>query len=135
MRKIILVTFLLVALLLVSACAAPQPTPTPSAIDANELYATNCASCHGENRQGVSGLGDALIPEHLADDSDIEIRDTILNGIPGTVMPGFEGRLSPDEINASLPVPSFAMYPGFVFLPFYDLAGLRILHRPKVRCT
>ncbi len=107
MRKIILVTFLLVALLLVSACAAPQPAPTPSAIDANELYAANCASCHGENRQGVSGLGDALIPEHLEDDSDAEIRETILNGLPGTAMPAFKDRLSLEEVDALL---QFAKY-------------------------
>ncbi len=81
---------------------APTPQTTPSAIAASELYAISCAGCHGANRQGVSELGDALIPEHLADDSDAEVRDIILNGIPGTPMPGFEGRLSSEEIDALL---------------------------------
>lgn len=94
------------------ACAASEPTPTSnttpssaptstsSAINVEKLYAANCATCHGENRQGVSGLGDALTPEHLEDDSDAEIRETISNGIPNTTMPGFKDRLSSEEINA-----------------------------------
>ncbi len=113
MKRLSLVLILLivvVVLVVAAACARPEPPPTPtptptpipSAIDANELYATNCAACHGENRQGVSGLGDAMIPEHLADDSDAEIKETILDGIPDTAMPGFQGRLSSEEIDALL---------------------------------
>ncbi len=115
MKRLSLVMILLivvVVLVVAAACARPEPppaptptptpTPTPSAIDANELYATNCAACHGENRQGVSGLGDAMIPEHLAHDSDAEIKETILDGIPDTAMPGFQDRLSSEEIDALL---------------------------------
>ncbi len=81
---------------------APVPTLIPSAIDAGELYAGNCVVCHGEKRQGVSGLGPALIPESLAALSDIEVRDTILSGRPGTAMAGWQERLSPKEIDALL---------------------------------
>jgi len=38
---------------------------TPAAsVDAAALYSSNCASCHGANRQG--GVGPALTPASLA---------------------------------------------------------------------
>ncbi len=79
---------------------APTLQTTPSAIAAGELYTIRCAGCHGANRQGISGLGSTLTPESLAGLSDNEVRDTILNGRSGTVMPAFKEILSPDEIDA-----------------------------------
>ena len=58
--------------------------------------------CHGPNQQGVSGLGPALTLESLAELSDTEIRDTILNGRSGTAMVAFKGSLSPEEIDVLL---------------------------------
>ncbi|MBI4303087.1 MAG: cytochrome c [Chloroflexi bacterium] len=113
MRKLVILVTLLIAGLFLISCAGAQPTPTPpaptppttpsptpSAIDAAKLYANNCAVCHGEKRQGVSGLGPALTLESLVKLSDAETKDTILKGIPNTAMAGFRGRLSPEQIDA-----------------------------------
>lgn len=75
---------------------------TPTAVSAKELFSATCAACHGANRQGISGLGKVLTPESLAALSDIQVRDTILNGRPGTAMPAFKGTLSPEKIDALL---------------------------------
>src|SRR3989304_5309544 len=102
MRKlIILVTVLSIGLFLVSCGGSTPATPTapttttspaatppatsspPAAapIDAKALFASRCAACHGQNRQGTPSIGaPALTPEKLADDSDSEIKNTILKG-------------------------------------------------------
>jgi mono/diheme cytochrome c family protein len=99
-----LVLALFSILALVGSCGQSQPP----AIDANPLralthvYETNCAVCHGANRQGITELGPALTSQSLAELSDAEVRDTILNGRPGTAMVGFTDRLSQEEIDALL---------------------------------
>ncbi|MBI3930882.1 MAG: cytochrome c, partial [Chloroflexi bacterium] len=107
MRKLAILLTLLIAGLFLISCAGAQPTPTQpaptpetSAIDAAKLFATNCAVCHGEKRQGVSGLGPALTPTSLTKLSDAEVKSTILKGRSNTAMAGFEGRLSAEEIDA-----------------------------------
>ena len=115
MRKLAILTTLLIAGLFLISCAGAQPIPTqpaptppptpatiptPAAIDAAKLFATNCAVCHGEKRQGVSGLGPALTPTSLTKLSDAEVKSTILKGRSNTAMAGFEGRLSLEEIDA-----------------------------------
>ncbi len=126
MKKILLVIALLVfGLWLVAACSQPATkeavvpvtpaappkaavpvvpaapvAPVAPAIDAKALFGTNCAACHGINRQGTPGLAPALTPESLAALSDDAIRNTILKGKPNTAMSAFEGRLSVDEISA-----------------------------------
>lgn len=95
----------IIALLLIScgggkAPVTPSATPTapPAAIDASNLYTTKCVTCHGANREGISGLGLPLTPQSLAGRSDAEIRDFITNGKPGTAMVGWKDILSPAEI-------------------------------------
>lgn len=105
MRKVALMIVVLGGLLLVScggaeAVPTPAPVSAPSSIDAKALYATNCAACHGADRQGISGVGTALIPERLSALNDDQIKDTILNGKPDTVMPAWKGTLSSAEIDA-----------------------------------
>jgi mono/diheme cytochrome c family protein len=87
---------------------SPPPPPTASAINADELYAVNCAACHGVNRQGVSGLGPTLTPESLGALSDAAIRNTILNGRPDTPMMPFKDTFSPEEIDALLQLIKYA---------------------------
>lgn len=85
----------------------PTPTPTPTtppsppppARDSGELYTARCAVCHGVKREGVSGLGPALTPESLAKLNDAVIKETILKGRTGTLMPPFRDALSPEEID------------------------------------
>ena len=112
MLKLAILATLLIAGLFLISCAGgaqptptqpaptPPPTPTPAAIDAAKLFATNCVVCHGEKRQGVSGLGPALTPTSLTKLSDAEVKSTILKGRSNTAMAGFEGRLSLEEIDA-----------------------------------
>jgi mono/diheme cytochrome c family protein len=92
----IILVFGVVSLLGACAQPAPAPAPTPlppSSIDAGELFASNCASCHGTNRGG--SIGPALIPEALATLSDSEVKSTILNGRQGTLPNGRQGTLMP----------------------------------------
>ena len=90
--------------LLLASCggseSAPTSTPTPSAIDAGALYETNCVACHGANRQGMTNLGPALTPQSLAELSDAETKDTILNGRSGTAMTPWKDILNSEEIDA-----------------------------------
>ncbi len=89
----------LLGILMLSISCGQSQSP---AIDTSALFEANCAACHGANRQGISGLGPTLTPQSLAELSDTEIRDTILNGRPGTAMAGFKGRLNQEEIDALL---------------------------------
>ncbi len=81
---------------------APSPAPPPAVatVAADELYAGKCAVCHGDKRQGVSGLAPELSPDSLERLDHAEIRDILLNGRPGTAMPPFKAALSQEEIDA-----------------------------------
>ncbi len=80
----------------------PQETPDTETQTGAELFSGNCAPCHGADRNGVSGLGPALIPTRLSELSDAEIKETILDGRTGTLMPPFGDKLSPEEIDVLL---------------------------------
>jgi cytochrome c oxidase cbb3-type subunit 3 len=84
---------------------APGPeVPVPSAImDFNQLYASNCSGCHGDN--GQRGAAIALnYPEYLALIDDATLKNVIANGYKGGLMPGFSARaggmLTDAQINA-----------------------------------
>ncbi len=81
---------------------APGPAPPPgvATVAADELYTEKCAVCHGDKRQGVSGLAPELSPDSLERLDHAEIRDILLNGRPGTAMPPFKAALSQEEIDA-----------------------------------
>ncbi len=55
----------------------------------------DCGSCHGLTMKG--GLGPPLLPARLADRSDGDLMEVILDGVPGTPMPPWRGELSEDE--------------------------------------
>jgi mono/diheme cytochrome c family protein len=77
-----------------------EASPAPAGGDAAkgaEIFAQNCASCHGENAQGGS-IGPSLVTAELKAQSDDFFRQTILNGRAGTAMPAWEGRLSAQDI-------------------------------------
>ncbi len=79
---------------------SPSPPPTASPVNVDEIYTAKCAMCHGDKRQGVSGLGPELTPESLTPLDYTEIRDAILNGRSGTAMPPFKGTLTREEVDA-----------------------------------
>ena len=71
---------------------------------ASELYAQNCARCHGANGRGETELGRSFdVPNIAVADwqkkhSDAKISRKIIKG--GGGMPAFVKKLSPKEINA-----------------------------------
>jgi cytochrome c551 len=73
-----------------------ETTRTAPAVDAEEIFASNCSSCHvlaAADAGGVTGPNlDDLMPS--ADD----VRNQVISG--GGGMPSFEGDLSPEEIDA-----------------------------------
>lgn len=65
-----------------------------------EFFQATCAVCHGQQRQGVPGLGLPLTPEALTQPDDF-YSDTIKNGRPNTAMPAWGAQgLTDDEIRA-----------------------------------
>jgi mono/diheme cytochrome c family protein len=100
---------------------APAEVPTPAATAAPddgelfggktpaEFFVTNCSTCHGVDRQGISGLGLPLVPDALVEDDAFYI-GTILNGRAGTVMPVW-GQQGVSEAEASALVAFFRTAP------------------------
>ncbi len=95
-----------------SSGAQAQPTPAPEATptvvpptaegDAArgaELFAANCAPCHGPEGQGGAVVEEPLNSAELLDSrSDDDLRQTISDGVVGTAMPPFGGTLTAQEI-------------------------------------
>lgn len=85
------------------------PTTAPTApTAAQDLFLANCSACHGAKRQGVSNLGPALTPASLASLSDADVKKTIGNGRPGTLMPPWKDTLSEAEIDALVKLLKYA---------------------------
>ncbi len=62
-----------------------------------ELYASNCASCHAAD--GTGGFGTNLHANVLIQSmSDAELLEFLMVGRPGTAMPGFEGSMTEEQI-------------------------------------
>jgi len=123
MKLVTLTLLMFAAILLASACAAPetvttnQAQPTLAASPAAKSNATpdefavaranfqkNCAGCHGEDGTGGVKTVDGKklrVPNfhdaHALKDSDEDFIKQIANG--GDGMPEFKDKLSPEEIN------------------------------------
>jgi mono/diheme cytochrome c family protein len=98
------------------AAAAAAPASSSESIAAGRrAYDVNCAPCHGDRAQGAVKAGVAISiieeqrgkqPPDLTDDqwdhgsSDADVFNAIKRGIPSTMMAGFDGRLSDDEIRS-----------------------------------
>lgn len=96
------------AIFLVAGCATPSAL-SPQAVQGKQLYAQNCASCHGSSgegqwrSQGILGAPPHNASGHTWDHSDTVLQKIVKNGIfvAGTyVMPPFKDKLSDDEIAA-----------------------------------
>ncbi len=59
------------------------------------LVRQDCGSCHGLTMKG--GLGRAITPEAVGHLDREDLRDIILDGIPGTAMPPWRPLLSEGE--------------------------------------
>ncbi len=100
-------SLILSCILIVSSCGEPQrldKTPVPVEVtDFHELFAQNCAGCHGEN--GMKGAAPRLNdPVYLAVADREAIYNTIKNGRKGTPMPAMGkdqgGTLMENQIKA-----------------------------------
>ncbi len=89
-------TVVTVVLLLTVSPTVAEPAETAVASGA-DLFASNCAGCHGAAGEG--GVGPALAGGLTRFDSIEEVVSFVSTGVPGS-MPGFETRLSPEEIEA-----------------------------------
>ena len=67
----------------------PPPTPVGSVI-----FAANCAGCHGDDGSGGS-KGPAIRPN---DTDEAELFAIIADGVAGTDMPAYRGRISESEV-------------------------------------
>ena len=97
-------------LFLISGCASTGPLTAQQAnypadkIDARGLFTENCATCHGQNGRAhtfhglLAGAQNFTSLEWQVATTDKQIVHAI-NAGPG-VMPAFEGKLSPSEIEA-----------------------------------
>lgn len=94
---------------MLTASATPTTTTTSATTettaatgpDGEEIYVANCLACHGANLEG--GVGKALDANSpAAGDPDEELLEAITDGVSGTAMPAWGGRLSPEEIDAVL---------------------------------
>ena len=80
--------------------AVPTPVPEVAAGDpANgaTIFEINCLACHGEGAAG-GAVGPTLISAEMAAKDDDHYRQTLINGVEGTAMAAWAGRLSPQEI-------------------------------------
>ena len=88
--RMLLYTGLTAALILTATDAAAVDTGR-----LRSLLRHDCGACHGITMRG--GLGPPLTPEALDGRSSAELVDTVLEGRPGTPMPGWRGLLTAEE--------------------------------------
>jgi mono/diheme cytochrome c family protein len=74
----------------------------PDASTGAEIFAGNCAACHGADGKGVAAMKtpDFTNPAVQAALSHDSVTKTIREGKPGTAMPAWDGKLSKAEIAA-----------------------------------
>jgi len=65
------------------------------------VYAENCAACHGGNGAGTV-IAPALDSADLRATERTDVFDLVNTGVPGTLMAGWSGTLTSDEISAVL---------------------------------
>jgi copper transport protein len=85
--------------------ANPLPNDTATLARGQQLFAQNCAICHGAGGKGDGPLGQNLNPRpvdltgsHLTTHTDGDLYWWIGHGIAGTGMPSFTGTLSDQDI-------------------------------------
>ncbi|HEC85951.1 MAG TPA: cytochrome c, partial [Thioploca sp.] len=88
-----LITLLLLILPQWSVCADDIPPERQSEL--LHLLRHDCGACHGMTLKG--GLGPSLLPEALAAKPKAFLLYTILEGHPGTAMPGWHHALTQAE--------------------------------------
>ncbi len=87
MRKLTIIFVALLAIVLfVSLPASAQDGPDPDTLALGaRLYQENCAVCHGDNGEGR--VGATLAKDWPAIDPESDLRNILVNGVPGSFMP------------------------------------------------
>ncbi|HEX3754725.1 MAG TPA: c-type cytochrome [Rhizomicrobium sp.] len=110
MKRAILVASLIAFSALPAAAqrrATPSGPPNPfwgnsAAITQGEqIYNKNCTACHGVNG-GAGEIGPAIVLDMSTplrgERNDFQVVQTIRDGVPGTAMPAWKGKLADDDI-------------------------------------
>jgi DNA-binding beta-propeller fold protein YncE len=96
--------------------------------DAEALYASHCASCHGNDRLGL--VGPALLPDNLARLKKKDALEVIRNGRAATQMPAFGKELKPEQIGQLADL----IYTPLPEIPKWDLEEIHVsrhlYHKP-----
>lgn len=78
----------------------PIPTTAESIALGGDLYAANCAQCHGPEGQGTQRAPSLNVRSFLTDTNDLAMEQIITSGVPGTAMPAWGTRMSASDIQA-----------------------------------
>ena len=99
-RSIVLLAPVFAAGLLVSCVGDVPAVPTndPVLVQGRDVYSRNCVGCHGASGQGGTGtkLNEGTVVEKYPDPAD----QAVIIAEGRNQMPAFEGKLSPEEIDA-----------------------------------
>lgn len=87
--------WLVLSLLLALPLIAAEPIPADRQQELRNLLVQDCGSCHGLRMRG--GLGPALLREQLQGKSADYLSLVILEGRPGSAMPGWRPLLTEAE--------------------------------------
>lgn len=78
----------------------PIPVTEESIALGSQLFAANCARCHGPEGQGTPRAPSLNVKSFLTDTSDLAIQQIVTLGVPGTAMPAWGDRMSDADIQA-----------------------------------
>jgi mono/diheme cytochrome c family protein len=99
----IFIVVCIAALIFVFSAAAQEGDEDELLEQGAQIFAENCAVCHGEDGQGR--IGATLAKNWPSIRPDLRVKDVIERGIPGTFMPAwgseYGGPLSDQEIDAT----------------------------------
>lgn len=97
MRRILFILVMCFVTIASLSPAAFAKSFDKSVADGKQVFADNCASCHGAD--GSGGVGPALNSKSKLESLGLEkVRHDVEEGIEGTPMPAWKGVLSDEEI-------------------------------------
>lgn len=79
------------------ACSSGSAPTDPALAQGFEVYSRSCVACHGVGGGGGSGPRLIGVGDRMTEEAQIAI---ITNGVAGTAMMAWGGRLSAEEIDA-----------------------------------
>jgi len=80
-----------------TACSSATVPSDPTLAKGQQVYNMNCVACHGSGGGGGTGPRLVGIADRMTEEQEI---DKITNGVAGTAMPAWSGRLSAEDIDA-----------------------------------